>query len=73
MLFDRSLVDADGNFCGINTIPLHSTVREEKDQTGVVTDSTRQISVQLCTDIRGCKTVNPNDFGDPLTFHLALP
>ena len=25
------------------------------------------------TDILGAKRINPNDFGDPLTCHLALP
>lgn len=31
------------------------------------------IAMKCCTDIRGPQRMNPNVFGDPLTFHLAPP
>ncbi len=31
------------------------------------------IALKFCTDIHGAQRINPNDFGDPLTFPLAPP
>ncbi len=31
------------------------------------------IAMEFCTDIHGFQRMNPNDFGDPLTFPLAPP
>ncbi len=31
------------------------------------------IATKFCADIHGSKMMNLDDFGDPLTFHLAPP
>ncbi len=31
------------------------------------------IAVKVCTDIHNAQMINHNNFGDPLTFHLAPP
>lgn len=31
------------------------------------------IAIQFVTDIHGVQTLNRNDFGEPLTFPLAVP
>lgn len=35
--------------------------------------TTGWIAMKLCTDMNGAQTMNPSDFGDTLTFRLALP
>lgn len=33
----------------------------------------KYLAIKLCADIRGTQKMNPNDFLDPVTFHIAPP
>ncbi len=53
-------------------VVLHACRREEWKY-GAIWWKKQWIGTKFGVDIHGSQTMTPNDFGDPLTFHLAPP
>ena len=60
LIFSHANSSMAGNVCWLFTILVQ-------------TEISQQLWQGFCTDIHDPPRMNPNDFGDPLTFHLAPP